>query len=561
MSKEWERILLGVDWGEISPWEKKSQREGSVPAFPSSKLYQNKIAVEPKQDKLPSSSVQVVVHNASEISYTLNPLDRAQMARKDYERMVEGRWEEAVIKNRLFPDDLIEKARAKMRAYDVGALPIPVEHRVEPKWHAVGSELRTGVWKMPTLKYEDLQAFQEMGVKIAESVQIQKEKEEGVGKIGAKHSHVHACNLCNKSWACSLKEEVKKHTCPYCEKRCRFCGCRWEALTREPLRNGKKWAPCPNCQHTWFEGDNSLSPIAEPPDLTTQERIGTLPPGEGLPLINNPNPSSDPKIRVEVPRGVIENLGAVKSKTEALKVKDAVLTVRIGRKQYKIPLEDGVVQVTPQEDTQMAMANPITETLPEQPKTKFEKLWEEVGPYFEKLGLGEVGMRLAGKQFTKFIQEPLVALTLRDLDPDSPEDMKKFRSKVANFLQTKLGKALIQLMLAGVFSAVPNREREEAERLNASRDISKGEGRVGVTDSFPERMSRELRTSAYSETGDIIVDLIMGPLRDITTDLIKKGYVTKEPAQLPVVEQPGSEGLKEVAKIFQEANVGVGRRG
>jgi hypothetical protein len=106
----------------------------------------------------------------------------------------------------------------------------------------------------------------------------------------------------------------------------------------------------------------------------------------------------------------------------------------------------------------------------------------------------DAGFRLAAKQFVKLTHEPLVAAIARHLGPNDPS----MRGKVAAFLETELGEALVTGLLAIGLSAMPK-----------------------IMGETQDRMSKELRVKAMTDGGDIVADLLMGPLREAIGGLIR----------------------------------------
>lgn len=100
----------------------------------------------------------------------------------------------------------------------------------------------------------------------------------------------------------------------------------------------------------------------------------------------------------------------------------------------------------------------------------------------------EAAWRTAGHQLVKLTREPLVGLLSRHLGPDD-ESMRK---KIADFLATEAGTALLAGMLSIGLSAMPT---------NAG--------------DAPQRLARELRVKAMADMGDLVADVVMGPLRQV----------------------------------------------
>lgn len=100
----------------------------------------------------------------------------------------------------------------------------------------------------------------------------------------------------------------------------------------------------------------------------------------------------------------------------------------------------------------------------------------------------DAAWRTAGSQFVKLTREPLVGLLTRHLAPGDDA----FRAKMAAFLETELGGAIVASLLAAALSALP-----------------------ATTGEVPQKLARELRVRAMSDAGDVLADLLMGPLRQV----------------------------------------------
>ena len=100
--------------------------------------------------------------------------------------------------------------------------------------------------------------------------------------------------------------------------------------------------------------------------------------------------------------------------------------------------------------------------------------------------------RLAGSQFVKLAKEPLVALLSRHLGPDDDS----MRARIAAFLDTELGTALLAGVLSAGLTAMPTPPGSGAASING-------------------QLARELRVRSMAATGDLIADVLMGPLRQV----------------------------------------------
>lgn len=119
----------------------------------------------------------------------------------------------------------------------------------------------------------------------------------------------------------------------------------------------------------------------------------------------------------------------------------------------------------------------------------------------------EAAWRLAGSQFVKLTKEPIVALLSRHLGPDDAS----LRAKIAAFLDTELGTALLSGMLSVGLSAMP---------LPAN--------------NVSQQLSRELRVKSMSLAADSIADVLMGPLRHVAV-MYLQGVpdAPRDPSALP----------------------------
>lgn len=102
----------------------------------------------------------------------------------------------------------------------------------------------------------------------------------------------------------------------------------------------------------------------------------------------------------------------------------------------------------------------------------------------------DAGIRLAGRQFTKATREVLAAAISDHLAPGDDS----IRGKVGEFLKTDLGEALLQSLLSVGLSTLPE-----------------------STGNVPAVLSRELRVSSMLGVGDVFADLLMKPLREVTS--------------------------------------------
>jgi hypothetical protein len=100
----------------------------------------------------------------------------------------------------------------------------------------------------------------------------------------------------------------------------------------------------------------------------------------------------------------------------------------------------------------------------------------------------DAAWRTAASQFIKLTREPLVGLLTRHLAPGD----EALRARVAVFLTTELGSALLSVTLSAALSALPESAGPSASRL-----------------------ARELRVRALADAGDVLADVVLGPLRQV----------------------------------------------
>lgn len=102
----------------------------------------------------------------------------------------------------------------------------------------------------------------------------------------------------------------------------------------------------------------------------------------------------------------------------------------------------------------------------------------------------DAGTRVMAKQFVKLAREPAVALLSRNLAPDD----EGMRAKVAAFLETEMGTAVMQMLLSSALMVVP----ESAAGGELASDIS-----------------RELRVAFMADAGDMLAEVVVAPLREV----------------------------------------------
>jgi len=105
--------------------------------------------------------------------------------------------------------------------------------------------------------------------------------------------------------------------------------------------------------------------------------------------------------------------------------------------------------------------------------------------------------RTAARQLVKLVREPLVGVLQRHLAPGD----EAMRAKLAAFLETELGTALLAAALSTALSSMP-RAPARAELL-----------------------ARELRVQSMADAGDVLADVLMGPLRQVVAAYLQDAPV------------------------------------
>lgn len=144
----------------------------------------------------------------------------------------------------------------------------------------------------------------------------------------------------------------------------------------------------------------------------------------------------------------------------------------------------------------------------------------------------DAAWRLAGSQFVKLTRDPLAGALTRHLGPGD----ESLRARIAAFLETELGTALLASLLSAGLSALPQ-----------------GLGPGDVTD----RLARELRVRAMAGAGDVMADVLMGPLREVMA-MYLRGVPETEPGRTegPPGLPEGTNGLSSGdAALHVEARV------
>lgn len=139
----------------------------------------------------------------------------------------------------------------------------------------------------------------------------------------------------------------------------------------------------------------------------------------------------------------------------------------------------------------------------------------------------EAAMRTAVSQLVKLSGDAISASLHRHLDPGDPS----MRVKIAEFMKTPMGNAMLRAFIGVALTAVPLPLPEKHKSVAAS-------------------IARELRVSAMSVASDELVDVVMGPLRDVMSFYLQGlGDEESEPKQLPSgsVDVPGISVAEAVA--------------
>ncbi|MBI5517263.1 MAG: hypothetical protein HY909_26045 [Deltaproteobacteria bacterium] len=190
---------------------------------------------------------------------------------------------------------------------------------------------------------------------------------------------------------------------------------------------------------------------------------------------------------------------------------------RVGPWVPRMPGEDEGAEARPEKAEEKVMAVKATtaavgEARPGEARVRTEAKMDKTNPILKTLetDAGDAAWRLAGSQFVKLTRDPIIALLSRHLAPDD----ESMRLRVAAFLDTELGNALLSSVLSAALSAMPN-----------------------VGNDVPQRLARELRVKAMAGTADVVADVLMGPLRQVMM-LYLQGVPTEsaQPAGLPAPE-------------------------
>lgn len=134
----------------------------------------------------------------------------------------------------------------------------------------------------------------------------------------------------------------------------------------------------------------------------------------------------------------------------------------------------------------------------------------------------EAAWRTAGNQLIKLTREPLVGALSRHLGPED----ESLRQKIAAFLTTEAGTAMLAGLLSVGLSALPATMGDSTQRL-----------------------ARELRVKAMADMGDLLADVVMGPLRQVIA------FYLQDMDNAPVVPELGIGGGATLPTSEAEKNV------
>jgi hypothetical protein len=144
----------------------------------------------------------------------------------------------------------------------------------------------------------------------------------------------------------------------------------------------------------------------------------------------------------------------------------------------------------------------------------------------------DAAWRIAGNQFIKLTREPLVAALSRSLGPGD----EALRGRIAAFLDTELGPALLTALLSVGLSALP------------AMPIPGGAQVV-------PRLAQELRVKSMADAGDFAADIVMGPLREmLSMFILTAGTQAPAPASLDAsTAEPAPSAFAQGETVFTTA--------
>ncbi len=128
----------------------------------------------------------------------------------------------------------------------------------------------------------------------------------------------------------------------------------------------------------------------------------------------------------------------------------------------------------------------------------------------------DAAWRTAATQFVKLARDPIAAALSRKLAPGD----ESLRSRIAAFLETEVGTAVMSGLLSMGLSALPG-----------------GVAKVGgISQAHLDRLTRELRLKSMAEVADVAADLVMGPLRETLSLMVRTAGTSI--AELPATTEP-----------------------
>jgi hypothetical protein len=136
----------------------------------------------------------------------------------------------------------------------------------------------------------------------------------------------------------------------------------------------------------------------------------------------------------------------------------------------------------------------------------------------------EAGYRIAVRQLVKLVHAPLAAMFTAQFASEADKDGVK--AKVELFLASEPGVIIVNALLAGTLTWV----------------VSSGMTIPGVDKKHIERLSTELRISTMERGGNVVADMLMGPLQQVIAGLVGNIPKVEEPATLDAPRRVGVNG-------------------
>jgi hypothetical protein len=109
----------------------------------------------------------------------------------------------------------------------------------------------------------------------------------------------------------------------------------------------------------------------------------------------------------------------------------------------------------------------------------------------------DAAYRIAAMQITRAVKEPLVAALMRNAEGTTREKAK-LRVQIGKMLDNMLGTAVLQLIMGSAIPAIPNVEDERLLLL-----------------------AKELRVQGLTTGGDFLTELLLAPMRDQLSNVLK----------------------------------------